>query len=95
MERVVDHIVTDITNYNSCYQSILVIYVNGRSYYGLYQEEINWVTTDYWENQSPSVLGEGVMDSVNEEMIGKNKWMIRKPVIFAVEEPPMQEVLKE
>jgi hypothetical protein len=70
MQRVMDHVVADISYDNSSYESVLVLWDTEGSDEGKHQSEIDLVSQDHGEHKSPTILWESVMDAVNEEVMG-------------------------
>jgi len=65
MNRVMYHVVTNITEDCTCYDCVLIF--NGHCVSNQWEDkaEINGVAEDHREHQSESVLRESVMDSVH------------------------------
>lgn len=52
----------------------------------------NQIAKSHREHQSESVLGEGVMDAVDEEVDDEYFRVIREPVVFGMEEESMEQI---
>ena len=53
---------------------------------------------DRWEDEAVSVLGEGVMNTVDHEMACEYPVVVRSvyhPIVFAMEQKTMEDVLSE